>query len=734
MLHFVEDELSRSAALVERTVTTTLAQLQRPAKAGSAASPGDRQMQNDAVESLQRGARLFGQTFVDSLHRLVMADVHGFESASPSDVGSVLDGLQLMDETRVEADIEISRASQLIDSAAEWELRELQTFTSTLIGQAHVSAESNPLRPPAYAQALWDATCAINQVPVQRSLVLRAAAASMATQLKMAWAGACTRLESQGVEPSIYRTMVLPSGVPTAPAAPAGPARTGPKGFEQLLTRMPGSPGAGASPSGAAAISLREVGPAAPAAPAPRTAPAGAGLSPAFEQALQQIEALLQGRAAQDRGAPSGVTAMPTPAPLREHSTVLLNHAREVVDRQIVELLSRIFEAVLSDTQLSADVRAVVARLQVSALRVALVDHGMLDGHQHPVWLLMNRIAAASQVWPQVGDVRTGRLLAFCESLAHQIASAPQQTASLYAEGLARLEAHLGDELRQQQVLAQPTIDALKITEHRQGLERELSHQLTEQARSVHTTPRVRHFLVQSWARVVTESMLRFGEDDERTAAYLKAVDDLLWSLRLPDHPQSRQRLLGLLPNLLKCLRSGMALISLPEAEQQAVLDELMAIHTEALRPGARADAREPTPQEIMQRLREEVPAQPLSEPGKGYADSLIEVFSMDTVPADLMSEGDSPAAGSTNPIDAMVVGASCRWFLSGRWRRVQLLWRSDSQRFFVFAGETAGRTHSITRQALERLTQEGLVKPLSETELIERAVDRVSNHLGEPG
>ena len=66
-----------------------------------------------------------------------------------------------MDESRVEVDIEISRAMQLIDSTAEWELRELQTFTSTLVGQNHVSAESNPFRPLVYATALWDAACAV---------------------------------------------------------------------------------------------------------------------------------------------------------------------------------------------------------------------------------------------------------------------------------------------------------------------------------------------------------------------------------------------------------------------------------------------------------------------------------------------------------------------------------------------------------------------------------------------
>jgi hypothetical protein len=732
MLRFVDDELSRSSALIERTVTTTLAHLQRAAKPGAPATASERHVQRESVDSLQQGQRRFAQTFIDGLSRAVMAEIQGLDSAASVGGGPALDGLQLLDETRVEADIEISRASQLIDSVAEWELRELQTFTSALTGQTHVSAESNPLRPAAYAQALWEAVCAINSTPAQRSLLLRTAASSMAAELKMAWAGACTRLESQGVEPSIYRTMVLPSGLQTAATSRNNSSEQ--QGFEQLLNRMPGSQGGGA-PAGSdtGAVTLRTLGPSADSPSAAAKTHDSSRLTAAFEQALQQIELLLQRRAE-----PGGAGAEPPPmldaAPLREHRAALLAHAQEVVDRQIVELLSRIFESVLSDTQLSAAVRAVMARLQVSALRVALVDRSMLAGHQHPVWALMNRIASASQVWPQPGDVRAHRLTTLCESLAHEIAGAANQTASLYAEGLQRLESHLAGELRQQQEQAQSTIEALKATERREVLERELSHQLAEQIRSVHTTPRIRNFLVQSWACVVTESMLRYGDADERTAGYLKAVDDLLWSLRLPDHPQSRQRLLALLPTLLQRLRSGMALIALPDADQQAVLDELMAIHTEALRPGARADTREPTPQEIMKRLREEEPAEPLVQAGKGFADSLIDVFSMDTIPADLMSDGDTPPSGTKNPVDAMVPGSAFRWFLSGRWRRVQLLWRSDSQRFFVFAGETAGRTHSITRQALELLTAEGLVKPLSDSELIQRAIERVRNQLGEIG
>ena len=74
--------------------------------------------------------------------------------------------------------------------------------------------------------------------------------------------------------------------------------------------------------------------------------------------------------------------------------------------------------------------------------------------------------------------------------------------------------------------------------------------------------------------------------------------------------------------------------------------------------------------------------------------------------------------------------GDRLRIFLQGRWSRTQLLWRSDRSLFFLFAGESPTRTHSITRRALERLSSAGLVQPLEAKPIVERAVDRMTREL----
>ena len=149
----------------------------------------------------------------------------------------------------------------------------------------------------------------------------------------------------------------------------------------------------------------------------------------------------------------------------------------------------------------------------------------------------------------------------------------------------------------------------------------------------------------------------------------------------------------------------------------------------QALRPGKGGDESDITPQQIVQRMRDEaIPEAPPSR--QPFRDSLIDLESMDTVPVDAMqailSADDEPAVR----VDKMTAGARYQVFLQGRWSRVQLLWRSPRAQYFLFAGAAADLTHSVTRRALERLTEENLVRPLEDVSLIQRAVDRLTRHL----
>ena len=201
---FVDDELGRMPALIEQVRRHTAEALRQPAEA--APSPSERMQRFDLAQALDLHDRRFGMAFVEALARRLAEPGTPGRAVAPA-VADTSRSLTLVEDSAHGADLEIGRCAALIGSVAEWELRELQTFTSALCDLPYVSVGANPLRPEAFAHALWQA---IDALPQSRHhpLLMRTASRALAEALRRELAAACTRLEAQGVQPSLYRTAV----------------------------------------------------------------------------------------------------------------------------------------------------------------------------------------------------------------------------------------------------------------------------------------------------------------------------------------------------------------------------------------------------------------------------------------------------------------------------------------------------------------------------------------------
>ena len=201
---YVDDEIARMPMLAERLCRQTIDALRARPPIGESLGPVERMQRHDLAQVLQQQGTRFSHAFVEALAARIRLDAAG--DLSPREPEPALQeprGLSLVDDAVHAADIEIARCAELIAGEAEWELRELQTFTSALAGEAYVSVHSNPLRPEVFAAALWEAA---DTLPQARGnlLLLRSAAPALAALLRAEFAAACTRLEAQGVAPSLY--------------------------------------------------------------------------------------------------------------------------------------------------------------------------------------------------------------------------------------------------------------------------------------------------------------------------------------------------------------------------------------------------------------------------------------------------------------------------------------------------------------------------------------------------
>jgi hypothetical protein len=124
--------------------------------------------------------------------------------------------------------------------------------------------------------------------------------------------------------------------------------------------------------------------------------------------------------------------------------------------------------------------------------------------------------------------------------------------------------------------------------------------------------------------------------------------------------------------------------------------------------------------QDIVRQMREESDSQWGTWGVAGAADSLMDVATLDTIPAGL----EPKEGGSAEWTRKLVLGAWLRVFNRGDWAPLRLLWRSRSGQYLLFGTPLVDHPLSMTQRALERLAHEQLARPLEARSLFERAVD----------
>jgi hypothetical protein len=145
--------------------------------------------------------------------------------------------------------------------------------------------------------------------------------------------------------------------------------------------------------------------------------------------------------------------------------------AGSLVERQAVELVSRLFDALMQDERVPQDVGLLVSRLQGPALRLALVDPGLLDKGEHPLWRFINRLAFAAEMSPDPADPERQRLLKVVQATVDQLAREPQQSTALYRWALERLDSQLALKMQRRIATLSSRIGALQKLEDKLAAE-----------------------------------------------------------------------------------------------------------------------------------------------------------------------------------------------------------------------------------------------------------------------
>lgn len=201
------------------------------------------------------------------------------------------------------------------------------------------------------------------------------------------------------------------------------------------------------------------------------------------------------------------------------------------VDDDVINLVSMLFEFILDDRTLPDSLKALIGRMQIPMLKVALLDKTFFSRGSHPARRLLNEIASASLGWAEHNDARRDSLYQKIEQVVMRLLNDFVDDPAIFAELLEDFIAFTGDERRRSELLEQRTRDAeegrAKAELARQDVEQVLNQRLLGKV----LPEVVVRLLRDAWSKVMLLICLKHGKASaewrEAQAAFHVAERDL---------------------------------------------------------------------------------------------------------------------------------------------------------------------------------------------------------------
>jgi len=458
--------------------------------------------------------------------------------------------LSLVDETELEENLAISSTITKAENRLAPQLNALNQRLSVLRGGANIEDAINPLGPGHLSQAFRLAMRELELSVNSRLIIFKLFDRYVMSSLGSIYDEVNEQLIQAGVLPQIRYALPpgakhvpgqpLPPGVhPGMPAGEAGADGGAPMyagSYDAAATQqlqielyntvrslmssrrqfMLNDPNYVAAPLGAPSVPITELLSAltllqtsSPVAQAP--VPTGGAEAAQF---VQQVKRELLDQAGKFHGGDRVGMAAP--------------------DEDTIDLVGMLFEYILRDRNLPAQMQAVLGRLQIPYLKVALLDKHLFAQKTHPARQLLDVMAQASMGWSEESD-RDRRLQDKINEIVEKILKNFDEDLDIFDAARVDFQAFLESNKKRAELAEQRAAEATRGREKLHAARRTAAREVLKRVENRNLPEIVHNVLTRPWANFLVLTLLRQGEESNEWRQALRFADEFAWSAE-PKH------------------------------------------------------------------------------------------------------------------------------------------------------------------------------------------------------
>jgi hypothetical protein len=651
-----------------------------------------------------------------------------FEAAltfKPTDTGQIrLEDLQLVEDGEYDEELAVKSLARRIEEKCEDDLYAVGRRLGALSGKENPRPEENPAAPRVFARAWQAGLRELGFDTASRLELSNCAESHVAELLAPIYHELNSSLVRHNILPGLRRGYSrvgghvpkhegadIPGGdvfallqrLVAGPAAQTVAAAPGGYGMPGAATAM--SPGAGqAMPPGS-----------------PGGALGGGVAGPAFP--LERVWASLDNL---QRSLPAGLfTAQPN-APAQAQMPVNTNVLREFrssdvgqglgqLDAITVDIVAMLFDMIFDDREIADPIKALVGKLQIPVLKVAMLDKSFFSSKAHPARHLLDVISRAALRW--------GREVRHDDPIYRKIAEVIdrlhlefKQDTALFETVCTDLETFLAEQ--EDLADAQAARAAPLVVQREQEEMAALTAEQMLRPWLDSPLPQVVVDLLHNEWRALLVSLRKQGGSGEAWDAAVRTARDLVASVQPKLDVQERQSLARQLPLLVKQLTNGFDRLGVGGDRRHALFDALFAIHAAVLRgTEAAAPEVEQAPAAISTVVEPAIASNQLDD-GEITVDSIS-----------LNAPVTSEAAGYS--IEGLQRGDWVEFAQGdGKELRYRLSWISPQRGIYLFTNPSSPRALAVSPEALTLQIERGEASIVPIEPIFDRAVVRALDAL----
>ncbi len=290
------------------------------------------------------------------------------------------------------------------------------------------------------------------------------------------------------------------------------------------------------------------------------------------------------------------------------------------VDDQVMNLVNLLFDFILEDRKLAPPMKALISRMQIPIIKVAVADKSFFTKGGHVARRLLNEMATAAVGWTGDEDAsKRDPLFRKIDTIVRRLIEEFDTDLDIFSELLADFSTFLEKEKKRAALLERRTIDAEDGKAKAEIARTTVALEIEIRTVGLRLPKVVDHLIKDAWSNVLFVTALKYGYETEEWLSQLQVLEDLVWSVQTPVTLEQRQKLIKLVPGLLKKLRAGLDTISYNPFEMSDLFKSLEKVHIACIRGKPQAAASKKPPVQTRAAAAKAAPAT-AAAPGEASA------------------------------------------------------------------------------------------------------------------